>query len=216
MVKEKDLKTVSPSEAIHNYIKAVNKGLLKVLSKMGISTLQSYRGAGIYEALGLSDDIIEKCFPGISSRIGGIGFDTAAEEALSRHREAFPPRDEFKTPVLSTGGVYQWKRDGETHLWNPETIAALQDSVRNDDYEKFKAFSKSVNDQSKNPVTLRSLLKFKPGNPIPLEEVESAEDIMKRFASGAMSFGSLSKEAHRDYSHCHEQALRQIEHWRRR
>jgi glutamate synthase domain-containing protein 2/glutamate synthase domain-containing protein 1/glutamate synthase domain-containing protein 3 len=196
MVKEKDLKTVSPADAIHNYMKAVNKGLMKVLSKMGISTLRSYRGAGIYEALGLSDDIIEKCFPGVSSRIGGIGFDTAADEALSRHRDAFPLRDEFNTALLSIGGVYQWKKDGETHLWNPETIAALQDSARNNDYEKFKVFSKLVNDQAKNPVTLRSLLKFKPGNPIGLEEVESADDIMKRFASGAMSFGSLSKEAH--------------------
>ncbi len=195
MVKERDL-NINAAEAIHNYIKSVDKGILKILSKMGISTLQSYRGAGIYEALGLSDEIIEKCFHGTVSRIGGIGFDIAADEAMSRHRDAFPFREEFKNEILNTGGIYQWKRDGEVHLWNPESISALQDSVRKGDYERFKEFSKLINDQSKNPVTLRSLLKFRPGLSIPVEEVESEESIIKRFASGAMSFGSLSKEAH--------------------
>jgi len=195
MVKEKDLR-ISAAMAVRNYIKAVDKGIKKILSKMGISTLLSYRGACIYEALGLSDEIIEKCFPGTSSRIGGIGFDTVEEEAIARHREAFPLREEFKIPVLKAGGVYQWKRDGEVHLWNPETVSSLQDSVRRGDYEKFREFSRLVNDQSKNPVTLRSLLKIKTGYPIPVNEVESTESIIKRFASGAMSFGSLSKEAH--------------------
>lgn len=182
--------------ALHNYIKAINKGILKILSKMGISTLQSYRGAQIFEALGLNEEVIERCFTGTASRIGGAGLDVIAEEAALRHRGAYPERG-LGTPLLATGGIYQWKRDGEFHLWNPESIAALQDAARNNDHKKYKEFASLINDQSKNPTTLRSLLKFKKvGRPIPIDEVEPAEAIVKRFATGAMSFGSISRGTH--------------------
>ncbi len=185
-----DIKT-----ALKHYIKALEKGILKILSKMGISTLQSYRGAQIYEALGLDEDVIEQCFSGTVSRIGGAGFNVIAKESILRHREAYPER-QIQVPYLATGGVYQWKRDGEFHLWNPESIAALQDAVWNQDYKKYKEFTQLINNQSDNPTTLRGLLKFKSSKSIPIEDVESVEKIVKRFATGAMSFGSISKEAH--------------------
>lgn len=194
LVKEGEL-NLGPGEAKHNYIKAVEKGILKVLSKMGISTLQSYRGAQIFEAMGLSDDIIDKCFTGTISRIGGIGFDVIAKEVLLRHGEAYPGR-EIGAPYLKTGGLYQWKRDGEFHLWNPESIARLQEAAWSADAKKYKEFAQLINDQSKNPCTLRGLLKFKKSNPIPVEDIEPIENILKRFATGAMSFGSISKETH--------------------
>jgi glutamate synthase (NADPH) large chain len=178
-----------------NYLKAVDHGILKVLSKMGISTLNSYRGAQIFEALGLHHEVIEKCFFGTASRIGGAGFNVIARETLMRHKEAFPDALP-ENRLLPTGGVYQWKRDGEFHLWNPDSIAALQDAVRKEDYGRFQDFSRLINDQSKQPTTLRSLLKFKTGTPIPIEQVEPAENILKRFATGAMSFGSISRGAH--------------------
>jgi len=178
-----------------NYIKAIDKGILKILSKMGISTLQGYRGAQIFEALGLDEEVIERCFKGTVSRIGGATFDVIAQESLARHREAFLKR-EISLPNLLTGGAYQWKRDGEFHLWNPDTIAALQDSTRNNDFARYKEFAQLINDQSQNPTTLRSLLKFKKTKPIPIEEVEPVECIFKRFATGAMSFGSISKATH--------------------
>ena len=196
LVSEKDINLSSADEAIKHYIKAVYKGIQKVLSKMGISTLQSYRGAQIYEILGLSDEVVDKCFTGSVSRIGGAGFKELAKESLLRHRQAYPERTEFKNNSLETGGIYQWKKDGEFHLWNPESIAALQDSVRKGDYGKFKEFSKLINDQSKNPTTLRSLLKFKKVKSVPLDEVEPVESIAKRFATGAMSYGSISRGAH--------------------
>ncbi len=195
LVKEKEI-SLSPETAVSNYIKAVNKGIQKILSKMGISTLQSYRGAGIYEALGLSQEIIDSCFSGTVSRIEGIGFDTAALEAVERHREAFPLKQDSKIELFNMGGIYQWKKDGERHLWNPDTIASLQDSVRKNDYNRYKEFAGLINDQSNNPVTLRSLLKFKNARPVPIDEVEPLKAIFRRFATGAMSFGSLSKEAH--------------------
>jgi glutamate synthase domain-containing protein 2/glutamate synthase domain-containing protein 3 len=178
--------------AIHKYRKAVHKGILKILSKMGISTLNSYRGAQIFEALGLANELIEKCFTGTVSRIGGADLRVIAQETIMRHQKAY----ENDLPLLETGGIYQWKRDGEFHLWNPDTIAALQDSVRKDDYDKYKEFSNLINDQSKNPATLRSLFKFKPSTPVPIDEVEPVESIFKRFATGAMSFGSISQGAH--------------------
>lgn len=195
LTKEEKLNFDSETSLKH-YIKAVNKGILKILSKMGISTLQSYRAAQIFEALGLNQEVIERCFTGTVSRIGGAGFEVLAKEALLRHKEAYPER-KIEAPFLVSGGNYQWKRDGEFHLWNPESIAALQDAVWKEDYNKYKEFARLINDQSKNPTTLRSLLKFKAvNNPIPLSEVEPAESIFKRFATGAMSFGSISKEAH--------------------
>ncbi|MDP2929006.1 MAG: glutamate synthase large subunit, partial [Candidatus Omnitrophota bacterium] len=182
-------------DAQNNYIKALEKGILKILSKMGISTLQGYRGAQIFEALGLNEKLIAKCFTGTPSRIGGIDIDVISAETIKRNEEAYP-EDGFNEPLLKTGGLYQWKKDGEFHLWNPETIATLQEAAWRGDYEKYKEFSKLINDQTGHPCTLRSLLKFKKTGAIPLDEVESPEAIVKRFATGAMSFGSISKEAH--------------------
>jgi glutamate synthase (NADPH/NADH) large chain len=179
-----------------NYIKAVNDGLLKVFSKMGISTLQSYQGAQIFEILGLNKDVVDKYFAGAVSRIEGVGLDELAREALAKHWFAFSKKD---IPVnrLPVGGIYQWKRKGEFHLFNPQTIHLLQYSTRMNDYNTFKKYSKLVNDQSEKACTLRSLFRFKHNrNPIPIEEVEPAVNILKRFATGAMSFGSISWEAH--------------------
>lgn len=178
-----------------NYHKAVNKGILKILSKMGISTLQSYRGAQIFEALGLNQEVVEKCFTGTASRIGGAGLKELAQETLLRHKEAYPESD-TGIPYLATGGIYQWKKDGEFHLWNPESIAALQDAVRNNNAQKYQEFTQLINDQSKNPTTLRGLFKFKNAEPVPLAEVEPVSEIVKRFATGAMSFGSISRATH--------------------
>ncbi len=195
MVSEGELE-LKTEISVENYKKAISKGILKILSKMGISTLQSYRGAQAFEALGLSDEVIEKCFTGTPSRIGGAGFDVIAKETLLRHKEAYPDRDGFFNPNIATGGVYQWKKDGEYHLWNPESIALLQDSVRSGDCKRYKEFARLINDQTSHPTTLRSLFKFAKGKTIPVEEVESADEIVKRFVTGAMSFGSISKAAH--------------------
>jgi glutamate synthase (NADPH/NADH) large chain len=185
------------SDAISNYKKAINKGILKILSKMGISTLQSYRGAQIFEALGLGKEVIEKCFVGTTSRIGGVDFSTIAKETILRHKKAFPDSTLMEEAILPSGGFFQWKRDGEYHLWNPESIAYLQDSTRKGDYEEYKKFAYIINNQTENPTTLRSLLKFNSSTkPIPIEEVENISSIVKRFAIGAMSFGSISREAH--------------------
>ena len=184
---------ISNGEAKNNYRKAVNKGILKILSKMGISTLQSYRGAQIFEALGLSEEVIVKCFTGTVSRIGGAGFDIIFEETRRRHEEAF---GNSQVKILAAGGLYQWKRDGEFHLWSPDSIAALQDAARNNDHKKYQEFSALINDQSKNPATLRSLFTFKKCLPIPLEKVEPISKIVKRFATGAMSFGSIGRATH--------------------
>jgi len=194
LVQEKELPQDVP-QALENYHKAVEKGILKILSKMGISTLQSYRGAQIFEALGLNEEVIERCFCGTVSRISGIGFEIIAQETILRHREAYR-EDTLVVPYLGNDGIYQWKKDGEFHLWNPETITALQDAVWKNDYQRYKEFAELVNDQAKNPTTLRSLLKFKKTHSIPIEEVEPVEEIVRRFATGAMSFGSISKGAH--------------------
>jgi glutamate synthase domain-containing protein 2/glutamate synthase domain-containing protein 1/glutamate synthase domain-containing protein 3 len=186
---------VDRATAVQKYKKAVDKGILKILSKMGISTLQSYRGAQIFESLGLGRQVIDRCFTGTVSRIGGAGFDIIEKEVLMRHNEAFPDR-EGGNIILDAGGFYKWRKDGEFHLWNPHSVAALQDATRANSYEKYKEFAKLINDQSKNPSTLRSLLKFKKCRPIQLDEVESEEKILKRFVTGAMSFGSISKGAH--------------------
>lgn len=179
-----------------NYVKAVCDGLLKVFSKMGISTLQSYQGAQIFEILGLNQDVVTKYFTGAVSRIEGMGLDEVAKEALAKHVLAF---NQKKIPVdrLAVGGVYQWKRKGEFHLFNPQTIHLLQYSTRMNDYNTFKKYSKTVNDQGEKACTLRSLFRFKRNRPsISIDEVEPAENIYKRFATGAMSFGSISWEAH--------------------
>jgi len=185
-----DLKTTQK-----NYIKALTDGILKILSKMGISTLRSYRGAQIFEALGLDDDLIGKYFTGTASRIGGTGLEGIIEETLRRHKEAYAQTGTTGA-YLDSGGVYQWKKDGEFHLWNPDSIAALQDAARENKYEDYKKFADLINDQSQNPTTLRGLFRFKKTDAIPISEVEPVEDIMKRFVTGAMSFGSISAAAH--------------------
>jgi glutamate synthase (NADPH/NADH) large chain len=179
-----------------NYIKAVNDGLLKVFSKMGISTLQSYQGAQIFEIIGLNRTVVDQYFTGATSRIEGMGLDEIAREVLAKHQFAFTKK-EVPVERLPVGGLYQWKRKGEVHLFNPQTIHLLQYSTRMNDYETFKKYSRLVNDQSQKALTLRSLFQFKPVRAsIPLSEVEPAENIYKRFATGAMSFGSISHEAH--------------------
>lgn len=182
-------------EALKKYKKGLSDGILKVIAKMGISTLQSYCGAQIFEAIGVHEEVVDKCFTGTCSRIGGVDFDILEQENLLRHREAYPVNGGI-SQVLKSGGVYQWKKDGEFHLWNPETIAAIQDAAKNNDWKRFKEFTNMINDQSKQPATLRSLLKFKKTTPISIDEVEPVENIYKRFVTGAMSFGSISRGAH--------------------
>jgi glutamate synthase (NADPH) large chain len=186
---------LDPKKALSNYIKAVDKGLLKIFSKMGISTLQSYCGAQIFEALGLSSEIVDMYFAGTTTRIGGVDLATLETEILMRHHAAFPER-EIGPLLMPVGGWYQYRQGGEYHLWNPETIIALQQAVRNEDYKKFKTFTAMVDHQALHLTTLRSLLKFKKSQPISIDEVEPAQEIVKRFVTGAMSFGSISKEAH--------------------
>jgi len=179
-----------------NYIKAVNEGLYKVFSKMGISTLQSYQGAQIFEIIGINKDVVNRHFTGAISRIDGMGLDEIAKEILAKHELAFAKKS---SPVdrLTEGGVYQWKRRGEFHLFNPQTIHLLQHSTKTNDYASFKKYSKLVNDQTEKACTLRSLFDFKPTRPsISIDEVEPASAIYRRFATGAMSFGSISWEAH--------------------
>ncbi|MBU1997953.1 MAG: glutamate synthase large subunit, partial [Candidatus Omnitrophica bacterium] len=194
LVQEKEL-SLSVNEALGNYRHAVNEGIMKVLSKMGISTLRSYRGAQIFEALGLSSEVIDNYFCGTVSRVGGVKLKGLVQETLARHSEAYQDPC-TAADYLASGGVYQWKKDGEFHLWNPDSIFALQDAARQNNYSRYREFALLINDQSSNPTTLRSLLRFKNKNPIPLEEVEPIEEIVKRFATGAMSFGSISRMAH--------------------
>ncbi len=187
---------LDPEYLKKNYIKAVNEGLLKVFSKMGISTLQSYQGAQIFEIIGLNREVVDLYFTGATSRIQGMGLDEIAKETLSKHFFAFSKK-EIPVDRLPVGGIYQWKRKGEFHLFNPQTIHLLQHSTKMNDYETFKKYSKLVNDQSVRACTIRSQFQFKPTRPsISIDEVEPAENIYKRFASGAMSFGSISWEAH--------------------
>ena len=183
-------------KAIKQYVKAANKGVVKVMSKMGVSCVQSYCGAQIFEAIGLNQEFIDKYFKWTASRVGGVGLDAIFEDVKARHRRAFPTR-QLNGHVLDVGGLYQWRREGEHHLFNPETVHKLQYAVRNADYKVFKEYTTLVNDQSRRLCTLRGLFDLKfADKPIPIEEVESAESIMKRFKSGAMSYGSISQEAH--------------------
>ena len=178
-----------------NYIAAIKKGILKTMSKMGISTLRSYAGAQLFEAIGLNKSLIDEHFTGTSSRIGGIGLEEIAVEAIARHQSAFKLRP-IMTPELDFGGEYHFRHKGELHLWNPTTVSRLQHAVRNNDVEAYRDFSKAVNEQSENLGTLRGLFELIPGKEVPIEEVELAEEIVKRFCTGAMSHGSISKEAH--------------------
>jgi glutamate synthase (NADPH/NADH) large chain len=186
------LGNISDEEAYKNYQKAIGNGLLKVMSKMGISTLQSYQSAQIFEALGLGSDVIDKCFKGTISRIEGLSFDDLAQEVLVRHNLAF----QKEGTALQTGGIYQWKRRGEKHLFSPDVIHLLQHSTKSKNYTLFKKYAAKINEQANETLTLRGLFQFKKRNAIPLSEVEPVEEILKRFATGAMSFGSISHEAH--------------------
>lgn len=196
MIKQGMLRGVTHEKAVKNYIKAATKGVVKILSKMGISTIQSYRGAQIFEAVGLNSDLIDKYFTWTPSRIGGIGLGAIAEETLRHHNRAFAEQ-EGKVTELDSAGEYQWRKEGEDHLFNPQTIHTLQMAARKNDYKLYKKFSSLVQGEDKKYMTLRSLLQFKEGREaVPIEEVESVEEIVKRFKTGAMSFGSISKEAH--------------------
>jgi len=187
---------VTANHAEKNFIKAINKGLLKTFSKMGISTLQSYRGAQVFEAVGLNHSLVEKYFSGTASRIEGVGLDVLAREALLKHAYAFQPLTESETELV-VGGQYQYREGGEYHLLNPETISKLQQAVRANNPATFQEYTDLLDDQNRHLCTLRGLLKLKyAAKPVRLDEVEPAKEIVKRFTTGAMSFGSISKEAH--------------------
>ncbi len=194
------LSDCTPEKAARNFVKGINKGLLKVMSKMGISTIQSYRGAQIFEAVGLSSQMVERYFTGTPSRIEGIGLEDLEREIRRNHAAAFPADPIAADFDLEPGGQYQWRRYGERHAINPESIDQLQKAVRSEDpvrgFATFEEFSKTVNESAENASTLRGLLEFVPGEPVPLEEVESAQEIVKRFCTGAMSLGSISRESH--------------------
>ena len=185
----------TPEEAMDAYITAVKKGLLKTLSRMGISTIHSFFGSQIFEAIGIGHEVIEKYFTGTASRIGGVGLDEIAREANARHRRGFPLREEPEK-LLDVGGDYHFRVDGERHLWTSEAIYKLQQATRTNDYKVFKEYTRLIDDQSRAHTTLRSLFRFKKRQPIPIDEVEPVENIVKRFATAAMSYGSISKETH--------------------
>jgi len=190
---------LTPEQAHTNYVKACDVGLLKVMSKMGISTVKSYIGAQIFEAIGIGEEIVSECFTGTTSRIGGVSFEQVAEAVSARHALAYPAEPSQRAHRdLEVGGEYQWRREGEYHLFNPETVFRLQHATREGKYEIFKQYTQAVDDASQNLATLRGLFRFKTEDvtPIPISEVESAESIVKRFATGAMSYGSISAEAH--------------------
>lgn len=194
-----DVVGVTPQDGVYNLIKGLGKGVLKIMSKMGISTVASYTGAQTFEALGLGQELVDEFFAGTHSQLGGVGLDVIAAEVSARHQMAYPEGgiEQPHRPLLG-GGEYQWRRDGEPHLFNPETVFRLQHATRERRYDIFKAYTKGVDDQSENLMTLRGLLKFKDGlrPAVPLDEVEPVSSIVKRFSTGAMSYGSISKEAH--------------------
>ena len=196
MIRQNLLVNTDHKTACKNYTKAATKGVVKVASKMGISTIQSYRGAQIFEAVGLNHEVIDKYFTWTASRIEGAGMDVIAGEVQLRHKHAFPDRANVNGATLDSGGEYQWRADGEAHLFNPLTIHTLQKAVRTASYEAFRQYAALVNEQDHQFYTLRGLLAFKPTTPVPIEEVEPIESILKRFKTGAMSYGSISKEAH--------------------
>ncbi|HEX3314572.1 MAG TPA: glutamate synthase large subunit [Gemmataceae bacterium] len=197
LVRQKVITKVDGYKAIKNYVKATTKGILKVMSKMGISTAQSYCGAQIFEAIGLGNDVVDKYFTGTQSRIGGVGLDAIAQDVRARHEHCFTDRP-TNGKTLDVGGAYQYRREGEYHLFNPESVHKLQAAVRTGSFLVFKQYTKLVDDQSQRLCTLRGLMEFKTDGrtPVPIEEVESVDAIVKRFKTGAMSYGSISSEAH--------------------
>ena len=190
--------TKEDHDLVASYRKGVAKGMLKVMAKMGISTLQSYKGAQIFEAVGIRDEVIDRCFAGTASRLQGVGFEVLAEEALRRHAIGYPEKSDGRLPVLPNPGEFHWRPDGERHMWDPQAIADIQVAARTDSRETYERFASHANQDSKTRCALRGLLSFKSASsgPIPLEEVEPAEEIVKRFCTGAMSFGSISAESH--------------------
>ncbi len=199
LIREGHLQGITHRRAVKNYIKAAGKGLLKVMSKMGISTVASYTGAQVFEAIGLGSDVIEEYFTGTTSRLAGVGLDVLAAEIGTRHAQAFPARPaERAHRELEVGGEYQWRREGEYHLFNPDTVFRLQHATRTKRYEIFKEYTRLVDAQAKQLATLRGLFELKQGArpPVPIDEVEPVSEIVKRFSTGAMSYGSISKEAH--------------------
>ncbi|MDB5085223.1 MAG: hypothetical protein JWN30_2109, partial [Bacilli bacterium] len=196
LIRQGILNDIDHKTAVKNYVKAGTKGVVKVLSKMGISTIQSYRGAQIFEAIGIHQSVIDKYFTWTASRVGGIDLDMIAAETLLRHDEAFNDQ-EGRDKTLTSGGEFQWRSDGEYHLYSPQTIHNLQQATQTNDYQLFKSYSRSLDDHSKQQCTLRGLFEFKLSrSPVPIDEVESVESICLRFKTGAMSYGSISKEAH--------------------
>ncbi len=194
-----DKEHYNDDDIVAAYRKGVGKGMLKVMAKIGISTLHSYKGAQIFEAVGLGEDVIRRCFNGTASRIKGVSLEVLAAESLCRHEKAYPPRDLVRLPVLDNAGNYYWRSGGELHMWNPETIASIQLAARTNSKSAYKTFAKVSDEDSTHRATLRGLLKFKAGvngGAIPLTEVEPAKEIVKRFVTGAMSFGSISAETH--------------------
>jgi glutamate synthase (NADPH) large chain len=193
------IKGTEAEQATANLIKALGKGVRKTMSKMGVSTVASYTGAQIFEAIGLGEEVVQRCFTGTTSRLGGVGFDVLAAEVAERHRRAYPV-DGVQAPhrTLAVGGEYQWRREGEPHLFNPKTVFKLQHSTRSGRYEVFKEYTQAVDDQSRDLMTLRGLFKFRDGvrKPVPVDEVEPVSSIVKRFATGAISYGSISQEMH--------------------
>ncbi|WP_314326491.1 glutamate synthase large subunit [Paenarthrobacter ilicis] len=199
LISNGDVTGVTAEDGVYNLIKGLGKGVLKIMSKMGISTVASYTGAQTFEALGLSQELVDEFFSGTHSQLGGVGLDVIAAEVSARHQMAYPEGGiEHPHQPLVSGGEYQWRRDGEPHLFNPETVFRLQHATRERRYDIFKSYTKGIDDQSENLMTLRGLLKFKDGvrPAVPLEEVEPVSSIVKRFSTGAMSYGSISKEAH--------------------
>jgi glutamate synthase (NADPH/NADH) large chain len=199
MIGRGELRGIEPAKAIYNFVKGLGKGLLKTMSKMGISTVASYTGAQVFEAIGLSQQLVDEYFTGTVSRIGGIGLDEIASEVAARHATAYPERPSARAHRgLEIGGHYQWRREGEHHAFNPDSVALLQHAVRADDYERFRAYTRSVDDQARALGTLRGLfqLRYDARPSVPIEEVEPVESIVTRFATGAMSYGSISAEAH--------------------
>ncbi|MDO9571971.1 MAG: glutamate synthase central domain-containing protein, partial [Hydrogenophaga sp.] len=197
-VMHKDLPgDLSAEKAIYNYVKAIGKGLSKIMSKMGVSTYMSYCGAQLFEAIGLNSDTVNKYFTGTASRVGGIGVFEIAEEAIRMHKAAFGDDPVLET-MLDAGGEYAWRARGEEHMWTPDAIAKLQHSTRANNWTTYKEYAQIINDQSKRHMTLRGLFEFKidPSKAISIDEVEPAKEIVKRFATGAMSLGSISTEAH--------------------
>ena len=188
---------ISFNEMVKAYKKGVSKGILKVMAKMGISTLQSYKGAQIFEAVGLADEIIEKCFPGTASRVQGVNFDILVNEVERRHELGFPKNNPNNVEILPNPGDFHWRQGGDSHMWDPETISDLQQAARNNNEDSYWKFSNYANEQTTKDSTLRGLLKFKYSKkPLDLDEVEPEKEIVKRFATGAMSLGSISTEAH--------------------